>query len=55
MTHELITPLKCMASFSSSLVKELKKSPKRHEAELMLSTTKLVLSQVKLVLDRNML
>jgi hypothetical protein len=44
-----------MASFSSSLIKELKNSPMKHEAELMYSTTKLVLSQVKLLLDRNML
>lgn len=55
VTHEMVTPLKCIVSFAKSILKELEHSPKRHEAELIISTTKLILSQVKLLLDKNMI
>ena len=55
VTHEMVTPLKCMISFATSVLKELQNSPKKHEAELILTTAKLLLSQVKLLLDKNML
>jgi hypothetical protein len=44
-----------MISFAASILKELKHSPKKHEAELIFTTAKLLLSQVKLLLDKNML
>ena len=44
VTHELLTPLKCMISFAASILKELKHSPKKHEAELIFTTAKLLLS-----------
>jgi len=55
VTHEMVTPLKCMVSFSETVLKELENSPKKHEAELIVVTSKLMLSQVKLLLDKNML
>lgn len=55
VTHEMVTPLKCIVNFSESLVKELRNSPKKHEAELIMTTSKLLLAQTKLLLDKNML
>jgi light-regulated signal transduction histidine kinase (bacteriophytochrome) len=44
VTHEMVTPLKCIVNFSESLVKELRNSPKKHEAELIMTTSKLLLA-----------
>ena len=56
VTHEMVTPLKCIASISKSLQNELKHSPKHcKEAGLVYVTTKLLLSEVKLLLDNSML
>jgi hypothetical protein len=51
----MVTPLKCMVSFAETVVKALANSPKRYEAKLILTTSKLLLSQIKLLLDKNML
>ena len=54
VTHEMITPLKCVIQFGETLLNA--KDPKvSKEAELIVSTAKLLLSQVKLTLDKNML
>jgi CO dehydrogenase/acetyl-CoA synthase delta subunit len=54
VTHEMITPLKCVIQFGTTLLKS--KDPNvLKEAELIVSTAKLLLSQVKLTLDKNML
>ena len=55
ITHETITPLKCIVSFSQSLQRELKHSDARRDAEYIYITVKLILSQVKMLLDKNML
>ena len=55
VTHEMVTPLKCIINFSESLIKELRNSPKKIEAELILTTSKLLLAETKLLLDKNML
>lgn len=55
VTHEMVTPLKCIISFATSLQKELKHSAKCREAELIYVTAKLLLSQVKSLLDKNMI
>jgi K+-sensing histidine kinase KdpD len=44
VTHEMVTPLKCMISFAAIVLKELQNSPKRKEAELIMTTAKLLLS-----------
>ena len=51
----MVTPLKCIIDFSESLIKELYDSPKLIEAELINTTSKLLLAQTKLLLDKNML
>ncbi len=55
VSHEMLTPLKCIIEFALSLMNELNKSPQRYTAELILSTSKLLLSQVKMLLDKNLL
>jgi light-regulated signal transduction histidine kinase (bacteriophytochrome) len=55
VTHEMITPLKCIIEFALNILK-ISKDPKLvKEAKLIISTSKLLLSQVKLLLDKNML
>jgi K+-sensing histidine kinase KdpD len=44
VTHEMVTPLKCMISFAAIVLKELQNSSKRKEAELIITTAKLLLS-----------
>lgn len=54
VSHEMLTPLKCIASFANSLQKELRHNAKRKDAELIYVTSKLLLSQVTMLLDRNL-
>ena len=44
VTHEMVTPLKCMITFETTLMNELKNSPKKNEAKLIFTTAKLLLS-----------
>lgn len=57
VTHEMVTPLKCMINFSEKVSDSMKssKSPGKKEARLITTTAKLLLSQVQLLLDKNML
>ena len=55
VTHELITPLKCIIQFTVSVLQRTNDPEKRKDLELVLMTAQLLLSQVKLLLDRNML
>lgn len=55
VTHEMITPLRCIIQFASNVLKSTTNPAKKKELELILSTAQLLLSQVKLLLDRNML
>ena len=55
VTHELITPLKCIIQFTLSVLQRTNDPEKRKDLELVLMTSQLLLSQVKLLLDRNML
>ena len=54
-SHETITPLKCIVNLSQKLQKVLKHSEDRRDAEYIYITAKLILSQVKMLLDSNML
>lgn len=54
VTHEMITPLKCVIEFGLILLKSKDPSVVK-EAELIVSTAKLILSQVNQILDKNML
>ena len=51
----MLTPLKCITSFAKTLERDLKHSPNRKEAQLILLSSKLLLSQVKMNLDRSLL
>ena len=55
VNHEMITPLKCIVEFALNILKISEDDRLIYEARLILSTTKLLLSQVKLSLDKNML
>ena len=55
VTHEMITPLRCIIQFTHNVLKQTPDLKQRKELQLILSTSQLLLSQVKLLLDRNML
>jgi K+-sensing histidine kinase KdpD len=44
VTHEMLTPLRCIVSMCTQLLKELKNSPKKSTAELIMNTAKMILS-----------
>ena len=55
VSHELLTPLKCISSFGKELMTFITNSKIRYKAELIVSTTDLVISQIKFLLDKNLL
>ena len=55
VTHEMITPLKCIIQFTVSVLQRTNDPEKRKDLELVLMTAQLLLAQVQLLLDRNML
>lgn len=56
LTHEVVTPLRCIIVMSELIKKDNKnKKSVRQEADIMVSTAELVLAQVKLLLDKKML
>lgn len=55
VSHELLTPLKCISSFGNQLVTLLSNVKLKYKAELIVSTSNLVMSQVKFLLDKNLL
>jgi len=54
VTHEMITPLKCIVQFGTTLLKSTDPLAVK-EAGLIVSAAKLLLSEVKLILDKNLL
>jgi len=55
VSHELITPIRCMVTFGNELVNSKLKDKIKRKASLIVNTGKLVLTQIKMLLDRNML
>jgi signal transduction histidine kinase len=56
VSHELLTPIKCIGSFAQELIYALiSNSVLKYKAELIHSTSKILLSQVKFLLDKSML
>jgi K+-sensing histidine kinase KdpD len=56
VSHELVTPIKCIGSFAQELVYALlSNSNLKYKAELIHSTSKILLSQVKFLLDKSMI
>ena len=54
VSHEMITPLKCIIKLGRDLAKSIDARVSR-QAGLIVSTSGLILQQVKLILDKNML
>ncbi len=54
VTHEMLTPLKCIIQLGTTLLKSADLNVVQ-EAELIISTANLLLSQVNQILDKNML
>ena len=55
VSHELMTPIRCMISFGQELFQSLTSEKKCRKAFMIVNTGKLLLSQVKMLLDRGML
>lgn len=55
VTHEMVTPLKCIMNFAKSLEDHLKHSKKQEDAQLIFVTAKLLFSEIKLLLDKNLI
>lgn len=55
VSHELLIPLICIGSFSSQLANHLTHRKLKYKAELVFSTSQLLLSQVKFLLDKTLL
>lgn len=61
VTHEMITPMRCIINLSQGIVKKIAEMIVEHdpsvavELDLIIKTAKLVLNQVKGYLDRDML
>jgi hypothetical protein len=55
VTHNMITPLKSMALLSRNLSQTLAGTTAGKDTELIYSTSQLLLSEVKLLLDRSQL
>ena len=56
VTHELVTPLKCIIQFGESVMSQCKKDRKLYEqCKLIVDTAFLLLAQVKCFLDKNIL
>ena len=55
VTHELLTPLKCIISFAKTLERDLIHSNNRKEVQMIELTAKLISSQVQMLLDNNMI
>ena len=55
VSHELLTPLKCISSFGNELSTLITHVKLKYKAELIVSTSNLVISQVKFLLDKNLL
>lgn len=55
VTHEMITPLKSISFLSKRLGETLKSQIGQKDAILIYNTSQILLSEVKLLLDRNML
>ncbi len=55
MSHELLTPIKCIGALSLDLIAQIPPGKLNYKASLVHSTSKLLLSQVKILLDKSML
>jgi signal transduction histidine kinase len=55
ISHELMTPIRCIITFAMLLVRELQDEALNQKASMIASTAKLLLSQIKMMLDNSLL
>ena len=55
VTHNMVTPLKSISLLALNLSEKVKKSSNVKDCKLVYSTSQLLLSEVKTLLDRNQL
>jgi signal transduction histidine kinase len=55
VSHEMITPLKCIISMAQALSKKIPNESLKYDVDLISTTSKMLLNQVKGHLDRNLL
>ena len=55
MSHELITPIRCIIELGNDLIKSIKVGTNNRISRLIVNTGKLVLAEIKMLLDRNLL
>ena len=55
MSHELLTPISCIISLAQSANKQSNESSIITKAALIMNTGKLVLSQIKMLLDKSLI
>jgi hypothetical protein len=55
ITHELLAPLKCIIELGNVILRKVKDPKTIEHINLVISTAQLLLSEVKLLLDKNLL
>jgi hypothetical protein len=50
-----MTPIRCVISFAEELLKVLKNEKDKHKVSMIICTSKLLLSQVKVLLDKSLI
>lgn len=55
VSHELMTPIRCIITFATLLLNSLKNEAQKNKATNIINTGKLLQSQIKMLLDRSLL
>jgi len=55
VSHELMTPIRCINSFATDLMYDLRDAKSRSKAQSIFSTGKLLLAQIKMLLDKSLM
>ena len=55
VSHELITPIRCIIAFGQQLVSQLKMEGGVKKASMIVCTAKLLETQIKLLLDNSLM
>lgn len=55
VSHELLTPLKCIASITEIIQSKITEESQFYNLDLVLNTAQMLINQVKGNLDRNLL
>jgi hypothetical protein len=54
-SHEFITPIKSISTFAQELMLLIQNTDLKYKAELIFQTSQMLHSQVKIMLDKNMI